>query len=160
MLSDTDAPLVLCSRSTSRVIPQGFAGKIFVLDEAVLDSEPVIPPEVLPGPENLAYVLYTSGSTGRPKGVMIEHRNVMTLLYGFQQVAPADGECAGMSVCPFVFDVSVWEFFINLCFGGTLHLLPEEACFDPELLAAYISGHGITTAYIPHLVDRSSGSSE
>ena len=39
-------------------------------------------------PENLAYVMYTSGSTGTPKGVMIEHRQVLAFLHGFEHVAP------------------------------------------------------------------------
>jgi non-ribosomal peptide synthetase component F len=29
----------------------------------------------------LAYIIYTSGSTGDPKGTMIEHRNVVRLLF-------------------------------------------------------------------------------
>ena len=41
-------------------------------------------------PENLAYVMYTSGSTGTPKGVMVEQRQVLAFLYGFEHVAPGE----------------------------------------------------------------------
>jgi non-ribosomal peptide synthetase component F len=32
-------------------------------------------------PNNLMYVIYTSGTTGNPKGVLIEHKNVVRLLF-------------------------------------------------------------------------------
>ncbi len=100
-------------------------------------------------PTSLAYVLFTSGSTGKPKGVMIEHRNVLALLYGFEQVAPCETPLVGASVSPFGFDVSVWEFFCVLCFGGTLHLLLPDTYADPQEFADYLIQKHITNAYIP-----------
>ncbi len=100
-------------------------------------------------PKNLAYVLYTSGSTGTPKGVMLEHRNVIGFLDGFEQIAPSSPSLIGTSVCSFGFDVSVWEFFSNLCFGGTVHLLTSEILVSPEQFARYIETHHITSVYIP-----------
>ncbi len=35
------------------------------------------PPEVTPGPEDVAFLTYTSGTTGPPKGAMTTHRNVV-----------------------------------------------------------------------------------
>ena len=76
-------------------------------------------PEVLGCPDNLIYVIYTSGSTGQPKGVCITHANVLRLLtiahrhYGFDRT----------DVWPlfhsYAFDVSVWELWGALLFGGT-----------------------------------------
>ncbi|MEK8019224.1 MAG: amino acid adenylation domain-containing protein, partial [Candidatus Parabeggiatoa sp.] len=99
--------------------------------------------------DNLAYVMYTSGSTGKPKGVMIEHRNVLAMLHGFEHVAPSSQALIGTSVCPFSFDVSVWEFFSNLCFGGTVHLLTPEVLIHPESFVSYLVDHQITCTYIP-----------
>ena len=100
-------------------------------------------------PENLAYVIYTSGSTGKPKGVMVEHHNVLAMLYGFEHFAPSDKLLIGTSVCPFSFDVSVWEFFSNLGFGGTLHILRPENFTNPENFSNYLIKHDITCTYIP-----------
>jgi len=99
--------------------------------------------------DNLAYVMYTSGSTGKPKGVLIEHRNVLAMLHGFEHVAPSSQALIGTSVCPFSFDVSVWEFFSNLCFGGTVHLLTPEVLIHPESFVSYLVDHHITCTYIP-----------
>ncbi len=100
-------------------------------------------------PENLAYVMYTSGSTGAPKGVMVEHRQVLAFLRGFEHVAPGGERCIGTAVCPFGFDVSVWECFSMLCFGGTLHIILPEILTDPEQFGRYLIEHYIASAYIP-----------
>jgi amino acid adenylation domain-containing protein/non-ribosomal peptide synthase protein (TIGR01720 family) len=100
-------------------------------------------------PENLAYVMYTSGSTGTPKGVMVEHRQVLAFLHGFEHVAPGGEGYRGTTVCPIGFDVSVWECFSMLCFGGTLHILLPETVTDPAQFARSLVDQGITSSYIP-----------
>ena len=86
-------------------------------------------------PENLAYVIYTSGSTGRPKGVAIEHRNAALLLFWAHDVfPPADlaGVLAATSIC---FDLSVFELFAPLAWGGTV-FLANNVLELPEVAAA------------------------
>jgi thioesterase domain-containing protein len=80
---------------------------------------------------------------------MVEHRNVIALLNGFETAAGPDRDGTGLTICPYVFDVSVWELFINLCYGNTLHILNNEPAPDPEFLSRYIIEHRITTAYLP-----------
>ncbi len=71
---------------------------------------------------DLAYVIYTSGSTGLPKGVAIEHKSAGTLLHWARTVF-SEHEIAGVlastSVC---FDLSVFEIFFPLAFGGRVIL--------------------------------------
>ncbi|MEM6254385.1 MAG: amino acid adenylation domain-containing protein [Cyanobacteria bacterium P01_D01_bin.156] len=98
-------------------------------------------------PEDLAYILFTSGSTGKPKGVMVEHRNVLAMVRGFEQTASTRDTLTGTALCSYGFDVSVWEVFSNLCFGGTLHLLPADVVTSG--LGEYLTTHEITSAYIP-----------
>ena len=82
--------------------------------------------------ENLAYVIYTSGSSGAPKGVAIEHRNAVAFLYWAKRVFSAEqlaGVLASTSIC---FDLSVFEIFAPLSWGGKVILAPNVlALQDP-----------------------------
>ncbi|HEX8184647.1 MAG TPA: amino acid adenylation domain-containing protein, partial [Blastocatellia bacterium] len=72
--------------------------------------------------QSLAYVIYTSGSTGKPKGVAIEHRSAVTLLRWAKEVFTPEemqGVLASTSVC---FDLSVFEIFVPLSWGGRIVL--------------------------------------
>ncbi len=86
-------------------------------------------------PRNLAYTLYTSGSTGRPKGVVIEHHSPVALLHWAREVFTAEqlaGVLASTSIC---FDLSVFELFVPLSWGGKA-ILAENALYLPTLSAA------------------------
>ncbi len=106
------------------------------------------PPPTGPGnPDHLAYVIYTSGSTGRPKGVMITHRAVVNRIdwmwrwYGFTR------RDVILQKTPNVFDVSVWEIFMPLCYGARLVICPREVALDPLRLVGHVAGYGVTTLH-------------
>ncbi|MFG2108900.1 amino acid adenylation domain-containing protein [Micromonospora chersina] len=90
--------------------------------DPVEDATDPAPPS---NPEDLAYVIYTSGSTGRPKGVAIEHRSASVLMHWVRQTfddAELGGLLAATSVC---FDLSVFEIFGPLCWGGRVLLVDD-----------------------------------
>ncbi|MCP5007145.1 MAG: amino acid adenylation domain-containing protein, partial [Planctomycetes bacterium] len=150
MLENSESPMLLSQSHLLERLPLS-KSKVVCLDsdweqiEDYSDENPVRHS----GPENLAYVMYTSGSTGAPKGVMVEHRNVLSMLYGFERIAPVRNPLRGISVCQFSFDLSVWEFFNNLCFGGTLHLLDLELLSHPTNFVDYLFNQQINSAYVP-----------
>ncbi len=149
ILTDLQVKMIVSRTDLVKRLPNFPAQQILLDgDWQAAQSAPLSPlPEVKP--DNLAYILYTSGSAGQPKGVMIEHRQVVNLLQAFEQTAPASGSLAGTAVCPFSFDVSVWEIFSMLCFGHTLHLVPQSIYSDGARMARYVHEHQIGNAYIP-----------
>ncbi|RCJ36597.1 non-ribosomal peptide synthetase [Nostoc punctiforme NIES-2108] len=83
---------------------------------------------------NLAYVIYTSGSTGVPKGVAIAHQSCVAFLTWSREVFTDDdlaGVLASTSIC---FDLSVFELFVPLSWGGKV-ILVENALHLPSLVA-------------------------
>jgi amino acid adenylation domain-containing protein len=87
-------------------------------------------------PNTVAYVIYTSGSTGKPKGVAIEHCSVVALLYWAEEVFSKEdltGVLASTSIC---FDLSVFELFVPLSFGGKA-IIAEDALHLPTLPCAH-----------------------
>ena len=92
------------------------------------------------GGSNLAYVIYTSGSTGKPKGVMVEHRSIMNLFAGMDDVYGRDpGVC--LAVTSVSFDPSVLDLFWTLTRGYHVVIWPgvdeEHDMSIPELIHAY-----------------------
>jgi len=92
------------------------------------------------GPTDLAYSIYTSGSTGKPKGVLVEHRNVVSLVYALHERVyrqhPPQQKVA--TVAPFVFDATVQMMFPALLLGHALYVVPSDVRIDGgQLLRFY-----------------------
>ncbi|MCP5102468.1 MAG: AMP-binding protein, partial [bacterium] len=83
-------------------------------------------------PANLAYIIYTSGSTGRPKGVMIEHSNVVRLLFNDKFQFDFNEDDAWTLFHSYTFDFSVWEMYGALLYGGKLIIIPRMTARDPR----------------------------
>lgn len=88
-------------------------------------------PEV--SPSHLAYVIYTSGSTGNPKGVAVEHRSVIQLLHWGRRIFTDEELGGAVASTSISFDVSVFEIFVPLSWGGTIHLI-ENVLHLPEMV--------------------------
>lgn len=109
-----------------------------LLDTDVWMEYPAVEPEYKSRPEDLMVVLYTSGSTGNPKGVMLKHLGYMNRLVWHQKIFDIKlGERVAQktSCC---FDISVWELFWPLMYGGTVCPVRQEIVKNPWTLAQWM----------------------
>ncbi|MFP5261772.1 MAG: amino acid adenylation domain-containing protein [Blastocatellia bacterium] len=142
ILEDTQVPVLL----TLGEAPQGYRGRVVDLsyDRAEIERESEENPVNHTAAENLAYVIYTSGSTGSPKGVMVQHNSVVNLAEALhERLYDSRGEGLGVSVnAPLIFDASVKQL-VQLFYGHTIHVLPEEVRLDASELIDYARRHAL-----------------
>jgi amino acid adenylation domain-containing protein/non-ribosomal peptide synthase protein (TIGR01720 family) len=81
-------------------------------------------------PSDLCYIIYTSGTTGHPKGVMVEHGNVVRLLFNSHFQFDFGAEDVWTMFHSHCFDFSVWEIYGALLFGGRLVIIPKMVARD------------------------------
>jgi amino acid adenylation domain-containing protein len=136
ILTDCAAAVVVTERALRERLP-AHGGQTVCLDveEAEIARQPGTNPTSRVGADSLSHVIYTSGSTGQPKGVAVQHGSVSTLVQ-WSRVHYSDDDLSGVlaatSVC---FDLSVWEFFVPLSWGGTVVLVGNVMAL-PTLAAA------------------------
>jgi amino acid adenylation domain-containing protein len=95
-------------------------------------------------PESLAYVIYTSGSTGKPKGVLINHCNVIRLLFATHSWFHFDPNDVWTLFHSYAIDFSVWEMWGSLLNGGRLVVVPYWVSRSPEMFYRLLSEMKVT----------------
>jgi amino acid adenylation domain-containing protein len=95
-------------------------------------------------PSDMAYIIYTSGSTGRPKGVVVEHANVVRLMYNDDFLFDFNDNDVWTMFHSYSFDFSVWEMYGALLYGGKLVLIPRMVAVDPARFLEVLKAHKVT----------------
>ncbi|WP_366293170.1 amino acid adenylation domain-containing protein [Paenibacillus sp. AN1007] len=150
MIEDSGAALLLVQKQLHE--KTDYAGTRLELDDYVwvdegtqsADSQDGSNLEPISGPDSLAYVIYTSGTTGKPKGTLIEHKNVVRLLFNDRNLfdfGPSDTWTLFHSFC---FDFSVWEMYGALLYGGKLVIVPPLTAKNPAAFLALLSREQVT----------------
>src|SRR5205807_4253236 len=112
--ADIAAPVIVTDTAFAPLFADSGAHLVFELDLADGETAEPIPAQS----DDLAYVLYTSGSTGRPKAVGIEHHNLVNLI-SWGRSTLSDAELRGVLFSTSLnFDLSAFEMFLPLAFGG------------------------------------------
>ncbi len=127
MLEDSRAAVLVAAPDLLGRLPATGAETVLLGGgDAMEDEAAAAPPGTPAVADNLAYLIYTSGSTGRPKGVAIAHRSAVAFA-AWAREGFSDAELAGVlaatSIC---FDLSVFELFVPLCWGGRV-IVAENA---------------------------------
>ncbi|MFG2823371.1 amino acid adenylation domain-containing protein, partial [Kitasatospora sp. NPDC048365] len=145
VLTDARAEVLLTTADLAERLGGAFTGQVVAVDDAETFADfPADDPAATAVADNLIYTIYTSGSTGRPKGVALSHRNVVRLMttaaghYGF-----GPGDTSSMTHS-YAFDVSVFEMWAALAFGGTLLVVPTETTRSPEELLDLLAEQRVT----------------
>ncbi|MEP7013165.1 MAG: non-ribosomal peptide synthase/polyketide synthase, partial [Acidobacteriota bacterium] len=105
-------------------------------------------PDVVNGPDDLAYVAFTSGSTGKPKGILGTHRPVSHFLTWHTETFHLGREdrfslLAGLSHDPLLRDV-----FTPLWLGATLCVPGADEMREPGLLLAWLARQKVTAIHL------------
>jgi amino acid adenylation domain-containing protein len=94
--------------------------------------------------DSLAYVIYTSGSTGRPKGAMNVHKGIVNYLTYMNQEYQFNVTDRVIQLTSLSFDVSAFEIFGTLSYGGTMFLMDDAQMRDPDFIYAAVIDHQAT----------------
>jgi amino acid adenylation domain-containing protein/FkbH-like protein len=141
MLADAKAPVLLTQQNLLALFPTPYDAtntrKVICLDSdwyeiASCGADNL---ESAATADNLAYVIYTSGSTGKPKGVAIEHRAPVALLHWARETFSREEIAGVLGATSMCFDLSIFEMFVPLSWGGTL-ILADNAIALASLPAA------------------------
>ncbi|MEQ4299807.1 amino acid adenylation domain-containing protein [Plantactinospora sp. B6F1] len=132
MVGDAGASVMVTQASLVGTVAGFFDGERVVLDQEDLSEQPVRNPTPVSHPEDLIYVIYTSGSTGRPKGVCLTHANVLRLLRTTHPQYAFSADDVWTLFHSYAFDVSVWELWGALLYGGRLVVVPREVTRLPD----------------------------
>ena len=142
MLEDSGAKVLLMHRLTVDQIE--FEGEIINLDNVSVYQSNALNLDAGNNPSDLAYVIYTSGSTGMPKGVMVEHKNVVNLLYDMERHYPLETSDSYLLKTAYAFDVSVTELFGWFVAGVRVVILNPGFEKSPKGIIDTISKNKIT----------------
>ncbi|MBN6039783.1 non-ribosomal peptide synthetase [Amycolatopsis sp. 195334CR] len=142
VLADSHALVVLTDEAGADRLPGG--APVLRVDGA----QPVAPKrrQVVPQPDNLAYVEYTSGSTGVPKAVMVEHRSLVNSAADARVQLGLGPGTRMLLHSPITFDFGLWQLLMPLLSGAAV-CLSEAGERDGTLtLAEQIRRDRITVA--------------
>ncbi|KAG0348362.1 hypothetical protein BGZ54_004640, partial [Gamsiella multidivaricata] len=134
ILSDSSPLVLLADSAGMKALGEKCPATLTTLDPSISPSEAVDSNPVVAGlnPSNLSHVIYTSGTTGTPKGVMIEHRMIVRAFDAAAAWFNFDENDAWSMFHSFSFDISVWEMWGALRYGGKLVLVPQHITRSPE----------------------------
>ncbi|OCL27784.1 hypothetical protein U472_04325 [Orenia metallireducens] len=100
--------------------------------------------ENINNPNDLAYIIYTSGTTGKPKGVMVEHRNLVRLLFNDKFQFDFNSNDVWTMFHSYCFDFSVWEMYGALLYGGKLVLVSKSIARDTKKFRDLLNHQQVT----------------
>ncbi|MFK4303786.1 amino acid adenylation domain-containing protein/non-ribosomal peptide synthase protein (TIGR01720 family) [Paenibacillus sp. RC254] len=144
MMNDSCVQVILTQSHLQAKVGTSANVKVLLLDDAHSYAEIHSNPQYPVHSQALAYVIYTSGTTGQPKGTLIEHKNVVRLLFNSQNRFDFGAEDTWTMFHSYCFDFSVWEMYGALLNGGKLVIVPTLTAKNPQELRKLILSERVT----------------
>ncbi|MCD1260588.1 amino acid adenylation domain-containing protein [Paenibacillus athensensis] len=150
ILQDSSAGVLITRKGFAPSV--AFSGSVLYMDEQPLTEGDGsnLPPINQPG--DLVYIIYTSGSTGKPKGVMVEHRNLLAYVKGFQGVIGLTQDDVVLQQASCAFDHFVEEAYPIMLAGGTMVIAKRLDVLDVAKLMELIEQTGVTVVTVQPLL--------
>ncbi|GAB1205147.1 hypothetical protein APSETT445_003817 [Aspergillus pseudonomiae] len=150
---DVSAKFVLTEKEFESYFASESDIPCILLDQARLRAYCPEPQQIIVSPDSLAYLLYTSGSTGLPKGVMVTHGACAAAMQSIIEFEHRQGQESRMlQFSNYVFDVSLYDFFVALHSGGTLCIAPSDRLLND--LAEVINEMNVNHVFLTPTVAR------
>ncbi|OAB29609.1 hypothetical protein PMSD_21420 [Paenibacillus macquariensis subsp. defensor] len=147
ILEECQAAVLITQSHLMELVLEGTS--MLHVDSESIGEESTSPLDHVNSSDDLLYIIYTSGTTGRPKGVMLEHRNLVNLLYFQFNETNIDFSAGVLQYTTLSFDVCYQEVFSTLLSGGKLHLIDNDTQTDVNRLLTVISSNQIEVLYLP-----------
>ncbi|MEX2494248.1 MAG: amino acid adenylation domain-containing protein [Nitrospirales bacterium] len=145
MTHDAQIQIVVTQEDLESLFPQESLIKVSLdRDGSMIATQAEMKPTLPLTSNSLAYVLYTSGSSGKPKGVQIEHKKVVNFLIDVESKLKNSEPDIILTTTSFSFDISIFEVFGPLAFGGRLILASQAQARDGHQLVEAISLESVT----------------
>ncbi|MGI5310763.1 amino acid adenylation domain-containing protein, partial [Rheinheimera sp. WS51] len=94
--------------------------------------------------QTAAHIIFTSGSTGQPKGVVGTHEATLNRVLWMKDQYPFDEGEQCCHITSMAFTRAVWELWLPLLCGQTLHLIDRAEVKEPSLLFARLQQRKIS----------------
>lgn len=147
----TNCQVRLVFADARKALIEGVDASIVPVDKASFESLAAHAPLVSNAAErtadDLAYILHTSGSSGIPKGAMLTQENVVSFVaWGADSFDVTEEDRFG-NHAPIHFAISVFDLFVPILRGASVHLVPTDLGKDPKGLARFIAQSRLTVWY-------------
>lgn len=153
MVKDSGARMLITTEELDGIITDEFKGeRLMTAGIPALSRPDVALPQ--PRPEDVFIILYTSGSTGTPKGVMFTHANTLATAAWERRFYGMGPGCNVTAYASFGFDANVFDTYVTLISGATLHIISDDIRLDLPVLRKYFNDNHITHSTMTTQVGR------